>query len=56
MRYHAARGLIYLGCMDVGGIYLFKRVPGKNEAEFLIKKTVENIYNNLILVSNLSML
>ena len=35
MRYHAARGLIYLGCMDVGGIYLFKRVPGKSRAEFL---------------------
>lgn len=29
VRYHAARGLIYLGCFDVGGIYLFKRVPGK---------------------------
>ena len=29
VRYHAARGLIYLGCMDVGGVYLFKRVPGK---------------------------
>ena len=28
MRYHAARGLIYLGCLDVGGVYLFKRVPG----------------------------
>ena len=33
VRYHAARGLIYLGCMDVGGVYLFKRVPGK-VAEF----------------------
>ena len=29
VRYHAARGLIYLGCFDVGSIYLFKRVPGK---------------------------
>jgi len=28
VRYHAARGLIYLGCLDVGGVYLFKRVPG----------------------------
>ena len=31
MRYHAARGLIYLGYLDVGGVYLFKRVPGTTE-------------------------
>ena len=31
MRYHAARGLIYLGCLDVGGVYLFKRVPGTTD-------------------------
>lgn len=30
VRYHAARGLIYLGCLDVGGVYLFKRVPGED--------------------------
>ena len=28
VRYHAARGMIYLGFLDVGGVYLFKRVPG----------------------------
>ena len=31
VRYHAARGLIYLGYLDVGGVYLFKRVPGTTE-------------------------
>ena len=39
VRYHAARGLIYLGFMDVGGVYLFKRVPGK-AAEFAFRAFV----------------
>ncbi|XP_067053198.1 uncharacterized protein [Acropora muricata] len=41
VRYHAARGLIYLGCFDVGGIYLFKRVPGDEKLDVLFGDSAE---------------
>ncbi|KAJ7360642.1 hypothetical protein OS493_015752 [Desmophyllum pertusum] len=46
VRYHAARGLIYLGCMDVGGVYLFKRVPGDEKLDVLFSDSTgeEHLY------------
>lgn len=41
VRYHAARGLIYLGCFDVGSIYLFKRVPGDEKLDVLFADSAE---------------
>ncbi|KAL9975174.1 hypothetical protein ACROYT_G012301 [Oculina patagonica] len=46
VRYHAARGLIYLGCLDVGGVYLFKRVPGDEKLDVLFSESTgeEHLY------------
>jgi len=41
VRYHAARGLIYLGYMEVGGVYLFKRVPGDEKLDVLFADSTE---------------
>ena len=46
MRYHAARGLIYLGCLDVGGVYLFKRVPGTLEYKALESSSLNSFQDS----------